>query len=109
MLWTAVALVASAGVVAAVTGGMALVEDKRVHDLDLLLAERRAAAVRGQRYQVATDGLLLGASALAVSALIWYLVVVRPSGGIERVRVKPPKGAVVPFVSPGGGGVTIRF
>ncbi len=109
VLWTAVAIVASAGLVAAVTGGLALVEDKRVHDLDLPLAERQAAAVRGQRYQYATDGLLLGAGVTAVSALIWYLLVVRPSGGIERVRVEPAKGAVVPFIAPGGGGVTIRF
>jgi PEGA domain len=109
VLWTAVALVASAGVVAAITGGLAVKEDRIVHDLDLPIAEREASATRGKRYQLATDGLLLGVGVLAVSALIWYLVVVRPSGGIERVRVKPKKSAVMPFVTPGGGGLVLRF
>ncbi len=109
VLWTAVALVASAGLAAAITGGMALTKDKFVHDLDKSIAEREDAAALGKRYQAATDGLLVGIGVVAVSALIWYLLVIRPSGGLERIRVKPAAGAVVPYVAPGGGGLVIRF
>jgi len=109
VIWTGIALTAAAGVVAAVTGGLALVEDKRANDLDLPLADRRAAATRGKRYQVATDAMLLGAGVVAVSTLIWYLAYVRPSGGTERVRVGPRARAVVPHLAPGGGGLTVRF
>jgi hypothetical protein len=109
VLWTGVALTGAAALVAAITGGLALVEEKRKDDLDLPIADRRAAATRGKRYVLTTDGLLLGAGVVALSSLIWYLAVVRPSGGTERVRVGPTGGAVVPHVSPGGGGLTVRF
>lgn len=109
VLWTGVALIGASGLVAAITGGLALLEEKRTIDLDLPIAERRAAAARGKRFQIATDSLLLGAGVLAVSSLIWYLVVIRPSGGTERVREGPEIRAVVPYLTPGGGGVSIRF
>jgi len=109
VLWTGVALTGAAALVAAITGALALVEQNRKDDLDLPIAERRAAASRGKRYVLATDSLLLGAGVVAVSTLIWYLVVVRPSGGTERVRVGPATGAVVPYVTPRGGGLTIHF
>lgn len=109
VLWTGVALTGAAALGAAITGGLALMEVKRMNDLDLPLAERRAAAAQGKRYQLATDGLLLGAGVVALSTLIWYLVYVRPSGGTERVRVGPRARAVVPHIAPGSGGLTIRF
>jgi hypothetical protein len=109
VLWTGVAITGAAGLVAAITGGLALVEEKRKDDLVLPIADRRAAALRGKRYQIATDSLVVGAGVVAVSTLIWYLVVVRPSGGTERVRVGPTEVTLVPYLAPGGGGLALRF
>jgi hypothetical protein len=110
VLWTGVALAGAAGLAAAITGALALVEQQRFDDPKLTLAERRAAGERGRRYRDATDGLLVAAGVAAVATLVWYLARVRPSGGSERVRVLPGKGlAVTPYLAPGGAGLTLRF
>ncbi len=111
LLWTGVALTGAALLASAVTGAMALVEQSRFDDLDLPLDERMAAGERGRRYQRATDGLLIGAGVVAVATLVWYLVRVRPSGGVERVRqpssARP--GQVLLAPAPGGAGLVISF
>jgi tetratricopeptide (TPR) repeat protein len=111
LVWTGIALTCAAGITAAVLGGLALKEQKRMDDLSLPLAERRDAQELGRRYQLSTDGLLIGTAVVAVATLVWYLAYVRPSGGSERVRVTPRGKAatVVPRLTPGGGGLTIEF
>ncbi|MFH2009640.1 MAG: PEGA domain-containing protein [bacterium] len=110
LLWTGVALTCAAGVTAAVLGGLALQQQKRMDDLSLPLAERRDAQELGRRYQMSTDGLLIGTAVVAVATLVWYLAYVRPSGGSERVRVSPKgkESSVLPTLTPGGG-LTVEF
>ncbi len=111
VLWAGIAVTGATALAAAITGAMSLVEQQKFDDLDLPLAERRAAGDRGKRYQLATDGLLIGAAVVAVSTLIWYLTYVRPSGGTERVRVRPDEKAMSPrlHLAPGAGGLSFSF
>ena len=107
LLWTGVALTGASSLVAAVLGGLALREQKHVDDLSLSLAVRRDAADRGKIFQRTTDGMLIGAGVIAAGALVWYLVVVRPSGGTRRVKVTET--AWRPLWSPRGAGLSIAF
>jgi tetratricopeptide (TPR) repeat protein len=110
VLWSGVALTAAAGLTAAILGGLALREDKIVHASGSTLAEKRAAADRGKRYQQATDGLLLATGVLAAATLTWGLVVVRRSGGTERIRITEPgepRLTVLPVLGPQGAGVQL--
>jgi hypothetical protein len=87
LLWAGVAVTAAAALTAAITGGLALREQDFAKDVDKPWSERVAAADRGRALQRATDGLLIATGVLAAGALAWFLVVVRPSGGTERVRI----------------------
>lgn len=108
VLWTGLALTGAAALVVVITGTLALQQHNLANNEDLPLAKRFAAADLGKRYQLATDGLLIGAGVLAVATLVWYLAYVRPSGGTERVRMAP-KTSVIPHVGPGSAGLTLRF
>ena len=109
VLWTGVALTAAAGLTASILGGLALREDKIVHSDQSTLAEKRAAADRGKRYQRSADGLFIVTGVVAVATLTWGLVVVRRSGGTERIRITEPGVTVLPILGPQGAGVQLGW
>lgn len=103
LLWTSVAFTAAATITVAITGGLSLREQELAKDVDKPWSERVAVADRGKMLQRSTDGLLIVTGVVAAGALAWYLLVVRPSTGTERVRVTdPPKVTLTPAAGPQG-------
>jgi hypothetical protein len=106
VLWSGVAVTAAAAITAAVTGGLAMKEESIAKDVERPWTTRVAAADRGRALQRATDGLLIGAGVVALGTLVWYLVVVRRSGGTEKVRISPPPPRAGIELAPGGFALT---
>lgn len=92
VLWAGVSATAAFSAALAVTGSLALFEYGVYKDTTKTVARRDLAVQRGRRYQWASEGLIAAAGVSAIFTLVWGLVVVRPSGGVERVPM-PGAGA----------------
>jgi tetratricopeptide (TPR) repeat protein len=92
VLWAGVAATAAFGAALAVTGSLALYEYGVYKDTTKTVARRDLAVTRGRRYQWATEGLIAATGVSAIFTTVWGLVVVKRSGGVERVPV-PAEGS----------------
>lgn len=99
VFWTGVAATAALGAALAVTGSLTLYELGIYKDTTQTVSRRLLAVERGRRYRWATDGLIIAAGASAIFTTVWGLVVVRRSGGEERIPVPDGGGTAGPSPS----------
>lgn len=92
VLWAGVAATAAFGAALVVTGSLTLYEFGVYKDTTKTVARRDLAVLRGRRTQWASEGLIGAAGAAAIFTTVWGLVVVKRSGGVERVPV-PTEGS----------------
>jgi tetratricopeptide (TPR) repeat protein len=96
LLWTGIGITAAAALGLAFTGSLTLYFHKVYANPANTVARRDAAVRLGSRWQWAAEGCLAAAGAAAIFTTVWGLVVVRRSGGIERIPVDERPVTVTP-------------